>query len=780
MSWRDRIGRLRRGTLSRSDLLFRDAENLLLEGEYKKALQELDQIETGELETADQLRCSILRSRCLIGQGSLETALEISEKVVENYKEIPDYTEYVVDALIIGAEALWRLGKFDESIEIIEQGEKILQILATDNPSEAKSREALFLYYRAIITRNKGDFDGALEYYQQSYTLFEKLDMKPDIASVLAGIGMIYARRGELDQALEHFKKSLTLREELGNRQEIAKSLNNIGLIYMNKGDLDQALDYFRQSIVLFEEIGNKQVIAVTLNNIALIYQNKGELEQALAHFSQSLEIVEELGNKQLIAFVTGNMGAVYSDLGKLDQALEYYQQELEALEELGNKQDIAKSLEHIASVYNKKGYLEQALEYYQRSLVIFEEIGNRQEIGSAFLGIGLVHWNRGELDPASEYLQRSLTILEEVDNKQDIAEVLFHLVSLNIEKNTIDQAQQYLERLQQINEQEDNKIISLQFRIANALVLRRGKRTRHRVKAEEILDQIVDEEIVDHQLTVIALLNLCDLLLVEIYTSGDEGALKDMQNRLNILIDIAISQNSHWLLAETHVLHSKLSLMGLDIPEARRLLTEAEVIANRHGLGRLAMKISIEHDALLSELSRWEELSERQAPLAERAKLARVDEQLVRMFRHGAVDVPEIPEEEPVLLLILAEGGLSLYSRTFSTSAGVDEQMIAGFLNAIQSFSTEVFSQTLDRIKLQAYTLLIKFIPPFTLCYVFKGQSYSAHQKLTKFIEIAPQTPRVWGPLLEILETCQTLSQGQQAVVDALLDEVFFTPVSS
>ena len=680
--------------------LFEDSEKLILEGRCDEALQLVRGIKKSQFEIADRLRCEILESKCLTNLGECAEALEISRQVAEEGKRTSGYANIVVDALIIVAESLWRLGRLDESLETIEEGERMFQTLTLDT----------WAYH--VLARS--------EIFQRSALLYHK--------------GVVYRLQGDLDQALEYHEQSLVLYEKSGNRQGIAAALNGLGTIFSLKGDRDRALDFYERSLVLKEEIGNKLDIAKSLNNIGLTYESKGELDRALEHYQRSLKLLEEIGHMYVFAVVLLNKGIVYYRRGELDLALECYQKILTLFEEFGNKQHIAQILLHIGEVCFRKGDLNQAWEYYKRSLVLREDIGNTL----------------------------------------DMSDILFWLVTVAIDKNAIDQAKHHLQRLKHINEQEENKIIDQRYRVAEALVLKTSMRVRNRAKAEELLEQVVGEEIVFHQVTVIALLNLCDILLGELRLSGDMEVLRGVQTHLCKLLDIATDQHSHWLLAETYVLQSKLELLNLNVREARYLLTEAQRIADEKGLGQLAMKISSEHDTLLNELDLWEELSKREAPLAERTELARIDTHLESMFRQNPVEVPNLPEEEKVMFIILGQGGLVVFSKTFIYGTEVDEDLIGTLLIALQSFGDQAFSQTLDRIKIGTYTIMIKPKDPLTMCYVFKGQSYSAQQKLFRFIELVPQMSSVWNPVLETALSGRTLSIAAQSSLESLLTEVF------
>ena len=226
-----------------------------------------------------------------------------------------------------------------------------------------------------------------------------------------------------------------------------------------------------------------------------------------------------------------------------------------------------------------------------------------------------------------------------------------------------------------------------------------------------------------------------------------------------------------------TYVLQSKFLLLDLNVEDARRLLTRAQKFADEKGLRRLAARISNEHDVLLEELETWNELSQREASLVERTNLARINEQVEHMFKQNVLEDQEMVEEEPIMLMVLSEDGLLVYSKNFALSAKMSDQMMGSFLKAVQKFGHEVFSQTLDRIKFETYTFLIRSKDPLTFCYIYKGQSYSAQQKLNELIDDMLSKSTVWDPLLQQVKTGQTLDPDSQATLDALLSDVFLKP---
>ena len=80
---------------------------------------------------------------------------------------------------------------------------------------------------------------------------------------------------------------------------------------------------------------------------------------------------------------------------------------------------------------------------------------------------------------------------------------------------------------------------------------------------------------------------------------------------------------------------------------EARRFLTQAQQIAERHGFKNIVKKISNEQENLLKQLTVWEQLKKSNAPISERIELAKISEHMGQMLRNRAKLTTQITEDD-------------------------------------------------------------------------------------------------------------------------------------
>jgi hypothetical protein len=223
-------------------------------------------------------------------------------------------------------------------------------------------------------------------------------------------------------------------------------------------------------------------------------------------------------------------------------------------------------------------------------------------------------------------------------------------------------------------------------------------------------------------------------------------------------------------------MLQAKIALINFDVKSARLFFTQAQKIAESYSMKRLAMKISHEHDDLLKQLKLWEKLKESEAPLTERWKFAGVKDQMEKMVRKRAIEIPKLSDEKPILLLIVSEGGRALFSHSFIEDKSFESHLFGGFLTTIDYFIREMFSEGLDRAIFGEYTLLMKSIPPFFISYIFKGDSYYALQKINHFIDHIQKEASIWQKLLKSFQINQSIHLKDIHLLESLITETFIT----
>jgi len=141
----------------------------------------------------------------------------------------------------------------------------------TDEPTMLVSFVTGKKYY------DKGDYDKALEYFEQS------LPANPskyiDTAPVFFYIGYIHSYRKEYDKAVENYSKSLDI------NPKSAEAYIGRGIAYAKKGEYGNAIADYSKAI----DINPKD--AGAYYNRGVVYAKKNEYDKAIADYNKALDI---------------------------------------------------------------------------------------------------------------------------------------------------------------------------------------------------------------------------------------------------------------------------------------------------------------------------------------------------------------------------------------------------------------------------------------------------------------------------------------------------------
>ncbi|MCH8906497.1 MAG: tetratricopeptide repeat protein [Candidatus Heimdallarchaeota archaeon] len=714
----------------------------------------------------------LIKSEILADQEKFDESLSFTSEIYQLAKTY-DFGIYQFKCLLQLSKLHFAQYNVQMAKDSLAQAEHLLsqykQELTTDLHYEYLSK-----YYRikGRLLQFDGAHDDALVEYEKSREVAQDHNDDFDLSHAFNSIGTYYLDKADFLEALTLFEKALTIREQYENKYLVINSLNNIGLAYLNQGELDKSLAQYERSLVLTKQYQLKETTSNLYNNIGLIYQYQGDLGTSVYYHNLSMEINQEIDSKINLSISYNNLGLIYLMQGDLNNALDYQLKGLKIAEETNDELKIAGSYNNIGLIYQQKGELHRALIYHYRHLKNSEKHDLKQDMATAFVNIGSIYQIQGKYENAKENFLKTLGLDQAIGNDIDISESLYNMIILELENAKIEFAREYLDQLENINDKTQNKIIDLRYRLAEAIFNKRLGRTINRAKSQELLQTIAHEDLIDHELTVYAKLNLCDLLLTELKNTSDEDVLGEINFLVDDLVKIAEKQQSYRLLGEIYLLKSKLALLQLDIDLAKEMLKKASEVVFDKGLTNLSLKISNQHDILLDQEDKLESFIRNNASLKDRLEEIRLDELVTNLINRRPEEEQREPET-PELLLILNKGGIPLYRKIFSTAFEVKNELLGGFISALHSMSEDIFKSknATQRIRHDDFIVIIQPDDQLLFSYVFMGQSYQAQTKLEDYINRIRDSSTIWSALNRKVSG---LTKSEKDGMDILTDDIF------
>ena len=84
------------------------------------------------------------------------------------------------------------------------------------------------------------------------------------------------------------------------------------------------------------------------------------------------------------------------------------------------------------------------------------------------------------------------------------------------------------------------------------------------------------------------------------------------------------------------------------------------------------------------------------------------------------------------------------------------------------------MFSEGLDRVIFGEHTILVNSLSPFFICYVFKGQSYSAQQRIGIFIDKIQNDKPTWETFNKFYQSNKEVQLKDIPSLEPVIKEIF------
>ncbi|MFW9821542.1 MAG: tetratricopeptide repeat protein [Candidatus Thorarchaeota archaeon] len=583
----------------------------------------------------------------------------------------------------------------------------------------------------------------------------EDLPLEQKLKLAILKGNILYAL-GNTEKSLQLAEKTYREYEKLGYELLLLDAINLKVRCLLNAGKIlsKSASDLIKRGDMILSSLSYESKSTFAAKESQFFYLkgawffNRGNINLSLQFCEKSLKIIEEFNIDVLYDYhfiksdVLSLIGHNHTNLGDLNLALEYHEKVL-------------------------------ALNIGDSNMALLSKVNNYWEMGYAY-------YLKGDLEKSVKFFKQCLSVLETLNFLIKFSGItgaaLQGLIKALIAKGDHEASQNYLKLFEKINDERPIATNILIYKLLRARILKSSTRPRERAEAEKIFKDIIENEKDFSWSVTNALTEICDLYIKELKLTNDITIIDEINPYISQLIEIAEKDKAYPLLAKTKLLQARIALFQINMGDARRLLTQAQEIADENGYGNLAQTISVEHDNLLGQLDVWENLKKKKVPLSERMNLASLSGFVEDLIETREVKIPDLIKEQPILLLILGEGGVLLLSYPFTDEWKSNEELFGSFLTAFMAFSNEFFVERLNRAIFGQYIVVMENISKYSICYLYKGQTYLAKKKLGYFIERIQNVPSIMATLDKFSETSQVIELKKFPFLEGFITEIFMS----
>ena len=533
-----------------------------------------------------------------------------------------------LDALFLKTISYTEFGLYDEGIKNSEEGLEFIKKRKTSD-NVFILRKGWFLLYKGMNHNFKGNLNIAEEIVEQCLELARKLNDTYLLYSSYKFKTEILFNNGNFQQNFELYLKMYELAKEMKNDFLVAKACSDGAVFaqWVNRYDLVQKF------IDEAEEITKKQKKWITTyewleSNKAYIYMGQGKMSKAISTWEKILpKLRKKAVNPIEIGSILEAESLIESFEGRHDRAVELRQQAVAMFTKIGNRFKIWQYKALLARCLLTAGKYDQALSICQENIEDHNEFTNELLQLVNFLVMGKIYQIRGEYYLSFDYYTRSISAGKKFPGyRYTVILCIFPLIQLLAEKNQEEMSYKYLGELEEIVNKFPSKLHNKYHQAAKAIILKASSRPKNWMQALIILEEVVEEiwegEIIDVELIIIALINLCELLMNEFSMSGEKEVIEELEKHTKKLEEIANKQKSLSYILRLEVKNIKLhtiwlktiySLADVDLNKAKELIEEARDMADEEGLVQLAEKINQQQSKLYNQLLQWNEFIQKQ-----------------------------------------------------------------------------------------------------------------------------------------------------------------------
>ena len=321
-------------------------------------------------------------------------------------------------------EGWYRLGCLLLTMGESAKAQQVYEILLGQETEE--STKVSIYHQLAVAKKQLGEYEKALEYYNEFVKIKEKQSPRPDLELAMAynNIGEVYDRMDDDQKALSSYEKALIVFEQSlpPTHRHLTASYNNIGLLYHRMNDYGKALSSYEKALAIQQQSlpSTHPELAATYNNIGMVYYRMIDYQKALSFHEKALKVRQESlpPTHSDLALSYNNIGNVYNSMGDYRKACFSYEEALKIQHGSlpSSHPDLAPLYNNIGIAYNSMGDYQQALSFYEKALAIQEQSlpSTHIHLAKFYNNIGLVYTDKGAYEKALSYNEQALSIKQQ------------------------------------------------------------------------------------------------------------------------------------------------------------------------------------------------------------------------------------------------------------------------------------------------------------------------------------------------------------------------------
>lgn len=268
----------------------------------------------------------------------LKSNWAVGERLFEQAEAHLDH-EPTAWGLLLSYVALFN-SRHDQTEQMEYNAQRCLATLSANLP-EHQPGIARALVAHGYWHRLRGDYETAIQHFQQSLDIRTGLQDEWGCAECYLNLGSAYGRLNKDIDALQMAERGLKISQKLGDRFQLARIQLLLATLLERKGDLAEAEQLYRDALVVFEQINSIEGLSIAFNGLGNVCFFRAHYHDAQQWYLEALAIYRQLGTREWEGGTLNNLGEAARAMGNLHPALEYFQQSQQVFRQLDHHEYI-------------------------------------------------------------------------------------------------------------------------------------------------------------------------------------------------------------------------------------------------------------------------------------------------------------------------------------------------------------------------------------------------------------------------------------------------------
>lgn len=289
------------------------------------------------------------------------------------------------------------------------------------------------------------NLDSSKFYADKAFNVSEEIGNDTLKIKTLMYLGHTSWERGNYTEAIENFNKSLVISNKINDTTTIADAYNGLGIVYSKLGKLNTSISYYFKTLKIYEKFRDSAGMGATYLNIAWDYRKLEEFQKSVDYNNKSLQIYSNLKDSLHVAMVNNNIAGSLNELGRYEESLGFSEKSNDYFIRLNYERYTAYPLTNIAISNDSLHRYETAKSTYLKAIKLHTL--NKEPFELAFLNNALanLHYNLKDYNEAVLKGREAIKYAEEVDAIEFIASASKTLAKTYEKLNQFNKSNEYL-----------------------------------------------------------------------------------------------------------------------------------------------------------------------------------------------------------------------------------------------------------------------------------------------------------------------------------------------